>query len=330
METSVLLHHKYGKPEEEVCLSTYELPSLEPDQVLVEMLFAAINPADLNMIEGTYYTQPTLPCILGNEGVGSVVECGSQVSLFKTGDRVIMPVKSKDNWVGFWAEKFVVKASYLIKVPKGISDDQAAMLTINPVTAYQLITRFVGLNEGDTILQNGANSSVGRWVIYFAKKMGYKTINLVRRESLIDELKAIGADTVLIDQDGVNKQIRELSGNISLGLNMVGGQSAKELVKSLHADGVMVTYGAMSKEPITISNGALIYKNIWLTGFNRTKWIEEAPIEEVQDTYRDLFEWMGELPMDIPIEKIYQFDQASEAIRHAGSEKRRGKILLQA
>jgi len=329
METSVLLHHKYGKPEDEICLSTYELPSLEPNQVVVDMLYAAVNPADLNMLEGTYYVQPELPCILGNEGVGTVSERGDKVSAFKTGDRVIMPFNSKDNWVGFWSEKFVVAESQLIKVPKGISDDQAAMLTINPVTAYQLLTRFVDLNEGDTIVQNGANSVVGRWVIQFAKQMGLKTINVVRRDALKDELIAIGADVVLIDGPDVHKAIKEASSDISLALNMVGGTSATQLAKSLKNDGVMVTYGAMSKEPVTISNGAYIYKNIWLTGFNRTKWVEEAPAEEVKAAYQAVFKMIELAKMDVPIEKIYPFDQASIAIQHAAKEKRHGKILLQ-
>ena len=279
MKSTVFIHSAYGKPGDVIQTTTYELPELEPKQLLITMVYSPINPADINMLEGKYSIQPPLPCVLGNEGIGIVEAIGTDVSDTQVGDHVILPFRGTENWIGLWAEKIIAPETEVISIPKEIPLNQAAMLTINPITAHQLLTLFCDLEPGDTIVQNAGNSAVARWVITLAKKMGVSTINLVRNKRYTDELIALGATHVLVDTPGVSTKIKELCDSIPLALNAVGGKSAIELLKSLSEQGTCVTYGAMSKEPITISNGQLIYKNLWLTGFNRTKWIQEMPKE---------------------------------------------------
>jgi NADPH:quinone reductase-like Zn-dependent oxidoreductase len=102
-----------------------------------------------------------------------------------------------------WAQKRRVKADDVIAVPPGLAIPQAAMLRINPPTALLLLTDIVALKPGDWLIQNVANSAVGRLVIRLARARGIRTMNVVRRDALFAELKALGADACVVDGDGL-------------------------------------------------------------------------------------------------------------------------------
>jgi trans-2-enoyl-CoA reductase len=329
MKTNVLIHEKHGVPSEVIQTTLYELPEPDDTQVIVKMLYSPINPADINMLEGTYMIQPPLPCVLGNEGVGIIERSGKAVTHLKEGDLVIFPFKNRDTWIGLWAEKVLIQAEDLIKVPEGIPHEQAALLTVNPVTALQLLSLFCDLPRGSTIVQNAANSGVGRWVIAIAKKMNISTINIIRDMTAANELKKLGATHIIQESETFHKEIKSLCDDIPLALNAVGGNNAKECIKALAKNGTCVTYGAMSKQQIPISNGQLIFKNLWFTGFNRASWVEESPRESILEAYSFIFSLFLETNIQIPIVSKYTLDKAEDAILHAMQEKKNGKILFE-
>src|SRR5258705_13943177 len=86
-----------------------------------------------------------------------------------------------------------------VVVPAGIEPVHAAMLKINPMTAWRMLHDYVQLQKGDWLIQNAANSAAGRAVIQIAHELGYKTVNVVRRAELIEELRGEGGDIVLLD-----------------------------------------------------------------------------------------------------------------------------------
>jgi NADPH:quinone reductase-like Zn-dependent oxidoreductase len=143
------------------------------------------------------------------------------------------------------------------------------MLTINPPTAGLLLSEFVDLAPGDWVVQNAANSGVGRAVIAFAKARGFKTISLVRRPELIDELKALGGDLVIVDAPEGPNLVKATLGTAAprLAIDGVGGRSAATLINLLGRDGTLVAYAALGKVPIAISPMALIFKRISVRGF---------------------------------------------------------------
>ena len=309
-----------------------ELPvlALKSGQIRLNVIASPINPADINMLEGMYVTQPEPPFVLGNEGVGEVVECGPDVPESWLGQRVIVPYQHQEMWDGWWQEQRVVSIHHCIQVPESISAEQAAMLSINPITAYELLARFTALNPGDWIIQNAANSGLGHAVIQLAKSRGIRTINLCRRPNLTDALKSAGADAVWVDQKDIFKEIRDQypDAPIKLGLNGVGGQSAKEVAKTLSPQGTMVTYGAMGREPVTLSNRLLIYDDKRFVGFNRTRWVKSVTGNVIRDRFKALKPIFEKNEIKAPIEKVYPLDAYKEAIVHAGQSKRSGKILL--
>ncbi|MSR64259.1 MAG: alcohol dehydrogenase [Verrucomicrobiae bacterium] len=322
---TVVCIREVGSPLDVVRVEKWELPGLQPHQVVVEMKAAPINPADINVLEGKYIIRPTLPAVIGNEGVGIVAECGSAVTNLKVGQRVIAPAR-----MGSWCDAYVSDANELIPVPSDIPIEQAAMLAVNPPTAWRMLHDIVPLKHGDWVIQNAANSGVGRSVIQIAKAKGWRTVNVVRRKELIDELKAEGADVVITDEQPFAKQVRELTGGaeLLLGLNAVGGDNAREVSKALSAHGTLVTYGAMSKQPILVDNGSLIFKDVRFRGYLITEWYRRASRQQKVEMIGESASLMKQGKVKSPVEKTYRLEEAKEAVRHASQDKRGGKILF--
>lgn len=316
-----------GQPEDVLAIQIYTLEPLAEGELRVRMLAAPINPADINFIQGVYGLKPEFPySITGLEGVGIVEESSDE--RFIEGDQVILL-----NGVGAWAEQLIAPASDFLKISAKIDYLQAAMLKVNPLTAYLALTQFVNLKPGDWIVQNAANSGVGRCVIQLCKAMGVHTINFVRKaDKLRAELTALGADIVVSesDMDVVKKTIAQIGGvRPVLASNCVGGDSAMRLMDMLAPHGTMVTFGAMSKKSIKVPNGWLIFKDITLKGLWCTQWLKDASREEIQAAYDHLAAQMAEGKLKQAIDCVYPMEDILEAVERAQEEYRSGKILLQ-
>jgi mitochondrial enoyl-[acyl-carrier protein] reductase / trans-2-enoyl-CoA reductase len=323
---SVVVYEAHGNPEEVLRLVTEPWPKPTADEAVVEMRAAPINPADLNAIEGKYPVRTQLPTTPGFEGTGVVIELGADVKTVATGALVILPHN-----IGTWREAVAVKASELVAVPPEIEPVQAAMLKINPMTAWRLLHDYVDLKPDDWLIQNAANSAAGRAVIQIAGELGYKTVNVVRRAELVEELRAAGGDIVLIDGEGLRDQVKEATSGapIRLGLNAVGGESALCLANCLAPGSTLVTFGAMSLQPLKIPNGLLIFKDLRFRGVWINKWYDNATMQERTEAFRALFEMATRGLLKTKVEKAYSIGEAKTAVKHAAQGKRSGKIIFE-
>jgi NADPH:quinone reductase-like Zn-dependent oxidoreductase len=310
----------YGNPLEG--LKYVDLPEPEapgPDQVLIGVEFSPLNPSDLLLAKGNYGIRPVLPTVIGGEGVGRVLAVGAGVKNVKVGDRVVAPLSSFT-----WRERMVISAKGLFALPADADPQQLSMLTINPPTAALLLSEYVDLKPGEWVVQNAANSSVGRWVIAFAKARGLKTVNIVRRPELVAELKAIGGDVVVVDSSDVSKEIKAAVGKaeLRLALDGVSGKATGILASTLSPHGTLVSFAAMSEAPISISPLDVIFKPITIRGF----WLghpestakSAAPIAQAA-------EMIASGRVHIPVTATYPLSSIKEAVAHA---QRGGKILL--
>jgi len=314
--------HEFGKPAEVLRLEPLELPPLGAGEVRLRMLAAPVNPADLNLIEGTYGVKPPLPTVPGIEGCGEVVE--SRSPDFEAGDRAIVLRRA-----GSWASHVQVSGDYLFKLPSGIDPLQAAMLKVNPATAWRLLTGFARPDPGSWIVQNAANSAVGRCVIALGKRLGVHTMNLVRREELRAELLALGADEVMLDDDAAVESLKA-SGRERpvLAFNCVGGESALRLMNLLGTGGIHITYGAMARRPLTVPNGLLIFKDLRFRGLWITKWIENAPPQEILSVYGELAAALASGNLSMPVDRTFPLSEFQSAIGRLSEADRNGKVLL--
>src|SRR5438552_2485266 len=320
------VYERHGNPADVLRVESRPWPTPAPDEVLVQMRAAPINPADLNQIEGKYPLRPNLPATPGFEGAGVVVDLGKSVKDLAVGALVILPHN-----LGTWRDAVAVKASELVTVPPEIDPIHAAMLKINPMTAWRLLHDYVDLKSGDWLIQNAANSAAGRAVIQIAHDLGYKTVNFVRREELIDELRAEGGDVVLVDGENLREQVKAATSRapIRLGLNAVGGESALRLANCLAPGSTLVTFGAMGLQPLKIPNGLLIFKDLRFRGIWINKWYDNATKQERMEAFEPLFEMAKRGLLKTKIEKAYPLGEAKAAVAHAAQSKRSGKIIFQ-
>ncbi len=307
-------------------LGVVELPKPEPGpgQILLEMLAAPVNPADLNIVEGKYGELPTPGSVIGNEGVGRVVAVGREVTAYAPGD-LVLPMQR-----GTWAQYMAVDAEEAILLPAGIDPLQAAMLSVNPPTALLMLEDFVGLRPGDWIVQNAANSAVGRCVIQIADAMGWRTLNVVRRPSLVEELEMLGADAVVLEDFDLRTRAGEICGGERprLGLNAVGGASALNLANALADGGTLVTYGAMGRQPLKIPNGLLIFRLLTFAGFWLKQWKETASGERREEVFATLAAMSSTGRLHIPVSQVFPLREVHAALSAAAIEGRTGKVLL--
>jgi trans-2-enoyl-CoA reductase len=323
---SAAVYETHGNPADVLHVETRPWPSPAADEAVVKMSAAPINPADLNQIEGKYPVRPKLPATPGFEGAGVIVELGADVKGLTTGALVILPHN-----MGTWRDAVAVKAEELVAVPDGIEPVQAAMLKINPLTAWRLLHDYVDLQKGDWLIQNAANSAAGRDVIHIAHELGYRTVNVVRRAELIDELRADGGDVVLVDGDNLREEVKSATGgaSIRLGLNSVGGDSALRLANCLAPGGTLVSFGAMSLQPLKIPTGLLIFKDLRFRGIWINKWYDNATPSECMNTFRPLFDMARRGLLKTKVEKTYPLREVKTAVAHAAQGKRGGKIVFE-
>lgn len=319
----------FGAPLEVVEASEVAMPEIASGEVLVKMELAPVNPADVNVLEGKYGTLPALPCTPGVEGVGRVVAEGADLGSLAgrlLGKRVLLP-----HGFGSWRQYGTVRAEGLVVVPEAVPVEQAAMLRINPATALCLLENFVDLNPGEWVVQNAANSGVGRSVMQIARARGWRTVNVVRRGGLEAELLAAGGDVVLEFGEALGARILEKTGGVAprLGLNAVGGENALALAKALAEGGTLVTYGAMGLQPLRIPNGLLIFKDLRFCGFWVSRWYQDASETERAALFEQLFQWAAQGVLHTPVEAVYPLEEVRAAVAHAMRSERGGKVLLQ-
>jgi trans-2-enoyl-CoA reductase len=321
----VVVYETHGKPAEVLQIKTEPWPKPASDEVVVAMRAAPINPADINAIEGKYPARREVPAVPGFEGAGLVVELGADAKTIPTGALVILPHN-----IGTWREAVAVKASELVVVPPEIEPAQAAMLKINPLTAWRLLHDYVDLAKGDWLIQNAANSAVGRAVIAIARDLGFKTVNVVRRAELLDELRAEGGDVVLLDDEKLREEVKAATNAaaIRLGLNSVGGDSALRLANCLTFGGTLVSFGAMSLQPLKIPTGLFIFKDLRFRGIWINHWYDKATMAERMAAFKPLFEMAKRGLLQTKVEKTYSIDDAKAAVAHAMQSKRSGKIVF--
>jgi NADPH:quinone reductase-like Zn-dependent oxidoreductase len=320
-----ILIDRYGAPEEVArCAEVADVGAPGAGEVVFDVLAFPINPADVSFCRGTYRLKPTLPATPGAECIGRVTAVGAGVTSVKQGDLVIN--LQRENW----SQRRRVRAGDVIAVPSKMDLRQAAMLRINPPTALLMLTDFVDLKPGDWLIQNVANSAVGRLVIRLAKARGLKTMNVVRREALFAELKALGADACVVDGPEVADQVKAQVGGgpVRLGLDAVSGRATARLASCLADGGVVCNYGSMSGEDPVVARGALTNNGLTLVGFTLGRFLATRSSEQIRTIYAELGQQIIDGHLSAPVEKVYPIDDIKTALVHAQRGERTGKVLV--
>lgn len=319
------LHPTFGEPADVLCLGDSPLPEPGPGQVRIKTLLAPIHNHDLWTIRGQYGYKPTLPAIGGSEAVGVIDALGAGVEGIALGQRFAVAAVH-----GTWAEYFLAPAKLLVPLPPAIADEAAAQLIAMPLSALMLL-EFLEVQPGDFILQNTANGAVGKTLAMLAAARGINTINLVRRDAGVAELTELGiGNAVSTAQAGWQDKVRAIAGDapIRAAVDSVGGSAAGDLLGLLAENGLLVSFGSMTGEPMQISSGDLIFKQATVKGFWGSTVGAKLSVDEKRRLIGELLRLAASGELKLPVEAIYDLSDVAQAAAASLQPGRKGKILL--
>jgi len=272
------------KPEDNLQFLETDVPHPKDGQVLVRITLRVINPTDSYHARGDYGGE--VPFVTGSEGVGVVEELGPGTSgRLAKGQRVVAA-----NWgLTSWQEYAAVDEKFLVAVPDDINDEIAAQVFITTLTVIGLVET-AAVPKGEWLLQTAAASGLGRQLIQYAKSQGIRTINVVRRASQFEELKALGADEVVdSSSEDVVARVKEITGGKGAysGLDAVAGDSTTKVMASLRDGGTAVWYGWVSDPTMHIRVQDSFTKT--LTNFIIYSWLPSHGPEGARALFEDGF-----------------------------------------
>lgn len=254
-------------------LELQELPTPQPgpNEVLVKIAAAPINPSDLMFLQGLYGVRPELPHVAGFEGSGVVVAAGSGLyGRALVGRRVAATSFAG----GTWGEYVTCATTGVVPLLPSVSLPQGAMLFVNPLTAYALVDS-ARKQGAQAMVQTAAASSLGRMVVRVCQRFKLPLINIVRREEQVVQLQALGAMNILNSSapdfdTQLKMRCRELKATVAV--DAVAGPLTGRVLTAMPRGSQMHVYGALDLSAIQINPGDLIFRNQQVNGFYLGTW----------------------------------------------------------
>lgn len=319
------VYHEFDEPSQVTKMEKAPLPVPDFNQVRVKTIMSPIHNHDIWTIRGTYGFKPNLPAIGGSEALGIVDAVGDGVQNLKPGQRVVgSPI------MGVWAEYFLASEDILTVVPDTIDDEVGAQLASMPFSAL-LLLEFLDAKPGQWIIQNAAGGAIGKALSAFAKESGVKTISLVRNEASVNELKALGIEHVVSTSNQDWPQyVRDLTGKnpIRFAIDSIGGADTQALLSVLGENGLLISFGSMSGEPMHIPAADIAFKQITVKGFWQKKIKQSMPRDKQELMMKKIIRLVEEQKLKLPVEAIYPMSEVKSALRASLQPARKGKILL--
>ncbi len=311
-----------GGPE---VMAVVDLPVPKPkaNEALVKIKAAGVNYIDVYVREGTY--RPTLPLVLGQEAAGTVTEVGAEVTTVKPGERV-----AYRGVQGSYAEYAAVPAGHLVRIPEGISEEQAAAAMLQGMTAHYLVHSTYPLKRGETALIHAAAGGVGLLLVQMAHQIGARVIGTASTEEKAKLAREAGADDVIIytkiDFEAETKRLMNNKG-VDVIYDSVGKTTFEKGLNLLRPRGYMVSFGASSGAPAPLELGTLVAKgSLFVTRPSLQHYT--ATRQETEERASAIFGMIKAGKLKLRIERSYPLEQAVQAHRDLQSRKTTGKLLL--
>jgi NADPH2:quinone reductase len=251
-------------------LADVPTPSPQPNEAVLALHFAALNPADRYLAERQYPAKPLLPHILGRDGVGTVVEVGSAATGVRVGDRrSILRGEVGVNRAGTFAERVAVPIDNLVEAPAAWSEPEAAGATLVYLTAYQALTMWGLLAPNSAVLITGASGGVGVASVQLASAMGYRAIALSRSRDKAQRLLQLGAAATFDPEDSNWRQALKTMldpQRVELAIDNIGGKLLPEVLDTLGDLGKVSLVGRLAGPVPNFNTAALFFRRLRLGG----------------------------------------------------------------
>jgi NADPH:quinone reductase len=305
---------EFGGPE---AMRLADVPDPQPaeGEVAVEVARAGINFADTHVTRNDYLAKHQLPLIPGGEIAGRTPD----------GRRVAALLAS-----GGYAQKVAVNEAVLVPVPDEVSDDQAAALLLQGLTARSLLRVSARLEEGESVVVQAAAGGTGSLAVQLAKQMGAgRVIGLASSEEKRELARRLGAD-VAVDSRADDLETAILEANdgqpVDVVLEMTGGESFEAGLRALAPFGRLVTYGLASREPVEVRNVDLMRTSRSVVGF----WLMHlfGRPQELREGIAELLEAVAARKLEVVIGDVYPLSEARRAHEDIAARRTHGKLLL--
>lgn len=245
-------------------------PVAQAGEVVLEIHYAALNPADRYLAERQYPAKPRMPHILGRDGVGRVVEVGPGVAGLSVGDlRVILRGDVGADRPGTFAERVAVPVESLAEIPSGWDEQEAASAPLVYLTAYQALSMWGDLPKGSVVLVTGASGGVGVASVQLAAALGHTVVALSRSEEKRARLRQLGA-SLCLDPGSAGWRLSLKNaispGRVELAIDNIGGTLLPEVIDSLGNNGKVSLVGRLAGPVPSFNTATLFFRRIRMGG----------------------------------------------------------------
>ena len=293
-----------------------ELPDPEPgpDEVLVAVTHAGLNPADLHQRAGHYPAPPGSPAdVPGLEVAGAVAACGARVTAWRPGDRVFGIVGG-----GGLADRVVVHERHVARIPDRLDSEHAAAVPEAFITAHDAVFTQAGLRMGETLLVNGATGGVGTAAVQMAVAAGARALANARSQDGLARLEQMGAHRCRLED----------AAGVDVVLELVGVQNLEGSLRALATKGRIMVVGTGAGARGEIHLGALMGRRASITG----TLLRARPLDEkaaaVQAFARQVVPLLESGAVTPVVDRVFAAEQAAEAFDHLAAPGKFGKVLL--
>ena len=320
--TKAVRFHKTGGPEV-LQLDDVQVAAPGQGQVRVRHTAIGVNFVDTYQRSGLYPMQ--LPQVAGNEGAGVVEQVGPGVTTLKAGDRV-----TYTGQIGSYCGERLLPADRLLKIPDGISDEQAASMLLKGMTVQYLIHRTYPVKAGDTVLWHAAAGGVGLIACQWLKALGVTVIGTVGSPEKAKLAKAHGADHVIdYSKENFVARVKEITGGkgVPVVYDSVGKSTWEGSLDCLRPLGMWVTFGNASGAVPPLNTLILAQKgSLFLT--RPTLATYTASRADLEMTSKSLFDIVKSGKVKIEVSARYKLADAAQAHRDLEGRKTTGSVIL--
>lgn len=317
----------YAKP---LSLVEIPIPKPGPNQVLVKLFAAPINPSDLAMLSGSFANKKPLPIYLGYEGAGLVVESGGGLMGWRLkGKRVAVDGHESSN--GTWSEYIVVDTMNCLEIDDKTTFEEGCSCFVNPVTVLSMMDLCKTENY-KAVINTAAASSLGRMMNRAFKTNGIKVINVVRRKEQEELLAKEGCEFVLNQNDeNFEEKLREISKKLNAlcFFDAVSGDLTAKILKNMPNGSTAYIYGSLENDNFVVNPGDVIFKRKSIKGFWVSLWMRgKGLVGKAMMVYN--LKSMLKTTLRTEVQMLFPLEKANQAIEHYKKNMSLGKIVLTA
>jgi NADPH2:quinone reductase len=303
-------------------------PVARTGEAVLEVHYAALNPADRYLAERQYPARPALPHILGRDGIGTVIRAGDASGRLRPGDRcLILRGDLGAERPGTFAQRVALPAEGLVEVPPGWGEPEAAGAALVCLTAYQALTMWGPLPESPVVLVTGASGGVGVAAIQLGTAMGHRVLALSRSAAKSIRLRELGAAATYNPADPQWREALKAAlapRRVDLAIDNIGGKLLPEVIDTLGNLGKASLVGRLAGPVPNFNTAALFFRRIRLGGVAVGAYSSAETLAAWHEVVRRLSATAARPEVD----SVWPFDQLPKAFERL-AEGPMGKVVLQ-